>query len=272
MEHIELYDDYMEVDDYIAEDGYLYCGKCNTRKARLVGLGNNYFVLPFNCKCKQEESDKQAEEDAKRDHIQRIRELRSLGFPDAEMSNWTFEKDDLSNPSLSRAAKKYVDNFEVIRQREPRGLVLYGSVGTGKTFIAACIANALIDKGHPCLVTNFPRIVNKLTSLKDDKQEYLDSLNEFDLLVIDDLESERNTEYMGELVMNVIDSRCRAKKPLIVTTNLTAEEMKKPQEMRRQRIYSRIWEMCYPIEVKGGDRRRAILNDNYSRMKDMLEL
>lgn len=272
MEHIELYEDYMEIDDYIEEDGYLYCGKCNTRKARICGIGNNYFVMPFNCKCKQEMFDKQAEEDAKRDHIQRIRELRSLGFPDAEMSKWTFEADDLENAKVTKTAKLYVEKFQKMKE-ENVGLLLYGSVGTGKTFIAACIANALIDKGYPCLVTNFARLVNKLSSLKDDKQEYLDSLNEFDLLVIDDLNSERNTEFMNELVFNVIDSRCRAEKPIIVTTNLTQEEMREAKEIRKERIFSRLSEMCIPIEVKAeNDRRKQKLADKVKAVRGELEL
>ena len=102
------------------------------------------------------------------------------------------------------------------------------------------------------------------------KQNYIDNLNNFDLLVIDDLASERDTEYMGEIVQNIIDSRYRAGLPLIITTNLTSEELKKPLEIRKKRIYSRLFEMCYPIEVKGKDRRKQKLREEFGEIGEIL--
>ena len=110
------------------------------------------------------------------------------------------------------------------------------------------------------MVTNVTRITNRLQSTFDGKQEYLDSLNKFTLLVIDDFGMERNTEYMNEIVYNVIDSRYRSGKPLIVTTNLTMQEINNPDNIDKQRIYSRINEMCVPIRVEGKDRRQETKN------------
>ena len=104
----------------------------------------------------------------------------------------------------------------------------------------------------------------------DGKQEYIDGLNQFDLLVIDDLASERDTEYMGEIVQNIIDSRYRSNLPLIITTNLTSDELKHPSTIRKERIYSRLFEMCVPVEVKGSDRRKEKLINNYREFKEML--
>lgn len=153
-----------------------------------------------------------------------------------------------------------------------KGLLFYGGVGTGKTFAAACIANALIDQGKPCLVTNFARLVGTIGGMYDGRQEYIDGLDRFELLVIDDLASERDTEYMGEIVHNVIDARYRSGKPLIVTTNLTLAELGNPTDVRRQRVYSRVLEMCFPVEVSGGDRRRERFSDNTEEMAKLLGL
>ena len=87
------------------------------------------------------------------------------------------------------------------------------------------------------------------------------------LLVIDDLASERRTEYMDEMVTNVIDSRYRNGKPVIITTNLTADEMVYSEDVNRQRIYSRLYEMCVFYEVKGDDRRKSKQKD----FKNILE-
>jgi DNA replication protein DnaC len=104
------------------------------------------------------------------------------------------------------------------------------------------------------------------------KQEYLDSLNNYPLLVLDDLSTERQTEYMLEIVYNVIDARYRAKLPLIITTNLTREELMNPADIRYKRIFSRLFEMCTPIEVEGHDRRHAALKNDIAATKQLLGL
>lgn len=256
-------------DDYIGEDGLLYCGKCHTRKQTRIQIFGREDTVYCLCKCQAEARDAEEAERQRRRRMERINEMRQAGFPDAEMQNWTFERDDQSNEQISKTARKYVEHFEEMKKRG-QGLLFFGDVGTGKTFISACIANALIDKGFPCMVTNFARLVNTLSGMYEGKQEFIDNLNNFDLLVIDDLASERDTEYMGEIVQNIIDSRYRAGLPLIITTNLTSEELKRPLEIRKKRIYSRLLEMCIPIEVKGKDRRRQKLREEFNEIGNLL--
>jgi DNA replication protein DnaC len=256
--------------DYLV-DGLLYCHKCHTPKqCRIEVLGQ---IRTPMCLCQCEQDRMAAEEDARKrqEAMDRVKRLRKMGFPDDDMAKWTFEKDDHSNAKISTLAKRYVENFRELSDKG-KGLLLYGPVGTGKTFISACIANALIEQGHPCLVTNFARLTNTISGMYDGKQEYVDSLNRFDLLVIDDLASERDTEYMGEIVQNIIDARYRSGKPLIVTTNLTSDELKHPADIRKQRIYSRLFEMSVPVEVRGKDRRKEKLRQDYMSMWELLGL
>jgi len=77
---------------------------------------------------------------------------------------------------------------------------------------------------------------------------------------------------MGEIVQNIIDSRYRSGKPLIVTTNLTGEELQNPADIRKQRTYSRLYEMCIPFCVKGNDRRQKKLRSDYAGVKNLLGL
>lgn len=259
-----------EEGDYVV-DGLLYCGKCNTPKqTKIEFMGVSRFPYCL-CKCAVEKRDAEEEERRRREFLERVKSLRASGFPEAEMQRWTFANDDGSNERITKIAQRYVENFDEMRQRG-KGILLFGGVGTGKTFTAACIANALIDKGVPCLVTSFARLVNTISGLYDGKQEYIDGLNRFPLLVIDDLASERDTEYMAEIVYNVIDSRYRSGLPLIVTTNLTADELKHPAEIAKQRVYSRLFEMCVPVEVKGADRRKAKLKQDYGDLEVLLGL
>lgn len=260
-----------EQGDYYGEDGLLVCGKCNTPKQiRIVILDKER--TPFClCKCESERRDREEAERRRIEFEKTIKKYRQMAFPESKMENWTFENDDRSNEKISRIMLNYVENFDKMR-KDGKGLLLFGNVGTGKTFSAACVANALINKGYPILMTNFHRIANTVQGLFDGRQEYYDSLNRFPLLILDDLSTERKTEYMQEIVYNVIDSRYRAGLPLIVTTNLTREELKYPAEMTNQRTFSRLFEMCIPIEVEGKDRRREKLKEDIGEYRDLLGL
>lgn len=263
--------DHYEEGDYFM-DGLLYCGKCHTAKqcrfeAAWGGIMEPYFL----CECGMKRREEEEKARKAREFQSEVRRLRKLGFPDAEMANWTFANDDGADAKISSIAHKYVDNFGEMKKRG-KGLLLYGTVGSGKTYIAACIANELINRGRPCLVTNFARITNTLQGMFEGKQRYLDDLNRLDLLVIDDLSAERDTSFMNEMVFNVIDARYRSGKPLIVTSNLTSEELMRPNNIDKQRIYSRVLEMCFPVEVKGVDRRKKKLRDDSADMARLLGL
>lgn len=243
--------------DYIDADGLICCGRCKTPKQTRIKLFNGVTATPMClCKCAKAKRDREQAEWDMAQRAQRIQRMKRTGFPDSEMTRWTFERDDKTDPATTGVSLRYVEHFNEMLKKG-KGLVFYGNVGTGKSYQAACIANALIDKGFPCLVTNFARLINTIQGMYDGKQQYIDSLDQFDLLVIDDLAAERDTEYMGETVFNIIDARYRCGKPLIVTTNLTADELMNPKDLRKKRIYSRVLEMCFPVAVSAKDRRRG---------------
>lgn len=259
--------------DYLNEDGLLTCGKCHAPKqCRFVAKWDGKEKTPsVPCDCEREL--KEAAEQARHAQDMRIevQRLRRLGFPDSEMADWTFANDDGTNKTASDIAHRYVGNFAEMK-KHGKGLLFYGPVGTGKTFLAASIANELIDQGRPCLVTNFARITNTLQGMFDGKQRYLDDFNRLDLLVIDDLSAERDTSFMNEMIFNIIDSRYRSGKPLILTTNLSKEELMNQPNTDRQRIYSRLVEMCFPVEVKNIDRRKKKAQEDSEDLRRLLNL
>nr|DAI78221.1 MAG TPA: Replicative helicase [Caudoviricetes sp.] len=258
--------------DYRNEDGLLICGKCHTQKeCVLTGKDGTTRTVRCACECSVAQNAKEAEEKRKRDRMQYLDSMRRTGFPDAEMREWTFTKSDHTDQRNESIARRYVANFDTMR-KQGTGLLLCGPVGTGKSFLAAAIANELISQGTPCLMTNFSRIISRISEKFGGDQKYLDDLNRFDLLIIDDLGAERDTEFTWEKVMNVVDARYRAGLPLIVTTNLPLKDLADPSDIRRQRVFSRLKEMCIFLEVNGADRRNKKMRDKMASAKSLLGL
>ena len=170
------------------------------------------------------------------------------------MREWSFENDNGANPTMEYA-KCYVENWPDMR-KNGHGLLLWGGVGTGKSYMAACIANALLEQEVRVLKTNFATIINGIFSAYD-KNDYIDYICGYDLLIIDDLGVESHSEYRMEGLFNVIDRRVRSGKPMIITTNLTMKEMDETQDLNEARIYDRIRAVCQPVQVKGESQRKV---------------
>lgn len=260
-----------EQGDYYGEDGLLVCGKCHTPKqvrVHILGKERTPYCL---CQCMAEAKEREEAERQRLAFEKRVGELRRACFSDGKMEKWTFANDDRSNERVSAIASRFAENFDTMREGG-KGLLFFGTVGTGKTYAAAAIANALIDRGIPVMLAKFADIRNTVQGMFEGRQEYFDRLNRYPLLILDDLSAESGSEYMQEIVYNVIDGRYKAGLPLIVTTNLTAEQLKNPAEVTNQRTFSRLLEMCLPVEVKGDDRRREKCRDDFGEYKKLLGL
>ena len=215
-------------DEYVNKaDGLIYCAKCHTPRQCVIHHGDRIVTPPVMCDCQR---------------------MKASGLQDRYLHDYTFANDKGYNPEIEKA-QRYVTEWAMMKEN-CIGLLLWGNVGTGKTFIAACIANALIENGVSVLMTNFSKILNQLSAMfNEDRNKYIESMNGYSLLIIDDLGIERNSEFALEQVFNVIDSRYRSKKPLIVTTNLTLDELKHPKDLAHVRIYDRVLERCVPLKV-----------------------
>lgn len=261
--------------DYRNEDGLLMCGKCHT--AKQIRISNGLGVIEPYVDCECEKLRKKHEDELRAEHERReyIHKLRRKCFPPdsfRKMSMKTFANNDgqgLAYPF--KVARNYAEHFPQMYEKGI-GFTFFGSVGVGKSYLAACIANSIIDQGYSALMTDFPTIINRIQSRFEGREEYIAELMSYSLLIIDDLGVERCTEFANEIVNNVVEHRCKCGKPLIVTTNLTPDHFLKSQVLHERRLYSRLFECSLPINCIGDDRRMEKFKDNFTELADILGL
>lgn len=257
-------------DEYLGEDGLVYCSKCRTARQKRIAFAGKMIEPRCMCACQTAAYEQQEQERKHREFMDRVEKNRSVGLTDPVLRKHTFENDLGYNPKQMEMAKRFVQHWDEFK-KDSMGLLLWGPVGTGKSFIAGCIANALLDQGVPVMMTNFARLLNKLTDMyAGDRNAYIDSFKRYPLMIIDDLGIERNSEFAREQVFSIIDSRYRSQLPMIVTTNLSLKKLKNPEDMARARIYDRVLERRMPIRVNEQNIRNLNKEANLLRTKQLL--
>lgn len=261
-------------DDYIGSDGLLYCGQCNTRKEReIIWFDGKPKKVPVMCKCRAEEERLKKEQMQKEEEMRSIQRAKVSSMMDDTFRTACFANYQIRNGNERhlKVAKKYCIEFSKMYERN-QGLLFWGTVGTGKSYTAACIANYLLEANTSVVMTSFVRILQEMQGFDRKREEtFTNKLNSVKLLIIDDLGAERSTDYALEKVYGIIDNRYRAKKPLILTTNLTLRQMQEATDIRYARIYDRIFEMCYPMEFSGVSWRKREAAQRYEETRKILE-
>ena len=250
--------------DYI-ENGILFCGKCRTAKRRRLEFHGEEMIVPVMCECAARADEEERRQSEAAQANARTAQLRHLSMMDGSLKECSFDGAD-RNGENSRSLKiceRYAEKFPQML-RENRGLLLFGSVGTGKTFAAACIANALMELGFSAVMTSLVKLV------EGGADDLAYRMRDIDLLILDDLGAERSTDYGLERVYSVTDARYRSGKPVIYTTNLPLDTLKNSVDIRYARIYDRILERCYPVEFRGVSRRKREARRGFEEMTALL--
>lgn len=157
----------------------------------------------------------------------------------------SFKTPNKEYKELVNAARAYIAQFN-FKQEYPRGLLMMGNVGCGKSHLAVAILRGVIGKGYSGLYYNSPDLMRDIraTFVKDSEvseDDLLEEVTTTDLLVFDDVGAENVTGFVLDRFYLIINERYEGCKPVIITTNLDVETM---SNRLGKRILSRIWEMC----------------------------
>ncbi len=267
-------------EDYEDEKKRLVCGVCGEFRREYREFPTptpnepdkkSWILITKQCKCDRdkqewEERQKQAEDDMKRIQLLRKASLMDKKFQEAVFEQFNTTEYNSKNLSL---CKRYATNFDKMLENN-QGLFLWGNVGTGKSFAAACIANYLLSNKISVIMTSFVKILEIIQNAGERENEMIERLNSVKLVIFDDLGAERNTDYALEKVYNIIDTRYRKNLPMILTSNLSMEDMKDETDIRYKRIFDRIFEVCYPIQFTGPSMRRKLAFERFGEMEKLL--
>ena len=262
-------------DDYInPEDGLKYCGKCHTPKEAYFAEKHRFNGIdrhPTDCKCAAEERERREAEMREFNRINHINLLRSEAFSDIPVADWRFDNAPVMTKQLTKA-KEYAEKWDDF-SREGIGLLLFGNVGTGKSYAAGCSANALIDRMISVLYVDMTDVVNRMQgNFGADRDSYLKRITRPDLLILDDLGAERNTSYGKERVFDIVNRRLLSRKPMIITTNIALSVMQKATDLDDRRIYDRVLEVCVPVLFDGENFRKGNAAENLKKAAQILNL
>jgi DNA replication protein DnaC len=165
-------------------------------------------------------------------------------------------------PDAIRTVRQYLDTIEQ-QLDQGKGLWFSGNKGTGKTTLAMLVSKTALQKGRSVAIYSMPTLLAIVRETFNDasKRSYIDlyeRLTTIDLLHLDDLGTEKSSEWVLEQLYSIINARYEQKRAVVITTNLGGAAL---EEQITDRTVSRLLEMCGdPLWMLGEDMREQLVN------------
>lgn len=237
-------------------DGVLVCGQCGKPKQIDYGNGVKFDVIHEHQLERLNEKKLNAIEIVERK--QRWRRACFAGeFVELERECRLSRADVDTQPEALDAVERFVKTmYENKAKKMGRGLLIYGFDGRGKTFIAGCLCNELLDKGFRAIMTSTRRLRSQVDEKFGSRNAMLDWLCGHDVVALDDIFADKNTDTGREFVFDVIDALYKRRVPVIATTNMSKNYMMNPSDADKPSIV-RLKERCEKLELTGRNRRQG---------------
>lgn len=165
-----------EIQTYLGADGLMHCTVCKEPVEAFYPKGSLLEMRKHHrqCACERKAYAEEAQYYKEKEHRELIARNKKICFEEKEMEGFTFQNVERDS-GVIRIAEEYVTNWQKMKQNH-MGYLFWGPVGTGKSYLAACIANALLEKEVTVKMTNFNTILNDLFAAED-KTECRNILN-----------------------------------------------------------------------------------------------
>lgn len=163
--------------------------------------------------------------------------------------------------TVTRAVRAYAEDIDQ-RLDAGEGLWLSGPVGTGKTTLAMAVSRAAIQAGRSVAIYSMPRLLARVRRTfdgaagEDSYSQFFERLTSVDLLHIDDLGAEKQSDWVLEQLYSIVDERYGAMRSMIVTSNLSYDDLR---EQIGDRVVSRLTETCEELPLEGNDMRNRFV-------------
>lgn len=174
---------------------------------------------------------------------------------------------DRGNARL-KTARREIAEFVDCWPSVDRGLILMGPCGVGKTHLAVAALLEIIrsDKPGKLLFRNFQDLIHEIqASFSSDqvpkKSELLEPMLEADLLVLDELGSQKPTLFVQDILYYVINTRYNEERATIFTTNFLDESQAGIESLQQrigERLRSRIYAMAESVVIDSDDYRKSV--------------
>lgn len=256
--------------DKIFHNKCKFCGK----DLKPIGLDYLYANIPLSsieyerCDCKESQAywneiDLKEEIQKKRKHfVQMIRQFYIQNYSSKRLQDYQFENFIITenNEKEVKIVKDFTD--KCINKNQKNGLIITGKSGVGKTHLATAILNKLTEKDMLVLMGRLISLLDVIKGTYKDffskEKDIIELYSKVDMLIIDDLGTERISSWALEKLYTIIENRNENKLPIIVTTRCNKESLldrfyQSEDKELAEAVIEKLYQFCYGIELKKYD-------------------
>jgi DNA replication protein DnaC len=263
-------------DDEYEVAGMPYCKRCRTPRFVVVKTTKQYIVRT-NCECLEAERLRKLDEERAEKRKNAFRQQQKLATMGEKYLNASFLNAQITknNQKAYESAENFVKNATEVRKNSI-GLYIYGDNSSGKTYLTACMCNALVEKGYKCLFTSIPKLIEKYRESRTSQGEILADISSRQFVFIDDL----GKEFIGnrddwewaraeKLLLDVLNAVYNNGISVVFTSNYSLGDFATRFKLDKA-IVERVNEMATKVIKLEGDNFRDVRLEEKTKIADDL--